>query len=86
VAEKGRLGQDLEVQERRGRLKGDRPELLSAMEQNRRIDIQDRNGKDQSSGQAAHPPEDFLSGRGRPPANGMIAEIDGLHERLEVLG
>ena len=54
VAEKGRLGQDLDVEERRRRLKRDGRQLLEPMEPARRVDVVAA-GRRRSSAAASQP-------------------------------
>jgi hypothetical protein len=47
VAEERRLGEDLDIQERRGRLQGDRRQLLEPMQPTGGVDVEERDGEDQ---------------------------------------
>jgi hypothetical protein len=51
VAEEGRLGEDLEVQERRRRLEGDRGQLVEPVQAARGVDIPQWDGEHQALGQ-----------------------------------
>jgi hypothetical protein len=85
VTEEGRLGEDLEVQERRRRLEGDGRQLLEAVQAARRVDVAQRDGEHQPPGHRREPTPQALPALDRPAADDMIAVIDGLEERLQML-
>jgi hypothetical protein len=84
VAEEGRLGEDVEVQERRGRLKGNRGQLLEPVQAAGRVDVAQGDGEHQLPGQRFQPSFAALPARGWPAPDHVIAVIDGLQERIQM--
>jgi hypothetical protein len=84
MAEERRLGEDLDVQERGGRLQGDRQQLLATMEPARGVDVEQRHGEDQPARQHGQPAPACLPTAGRPAADDMVAVVDRLQERFQV--
>jgi hypothetical protein len=86
VAQERGLGQDLDVQERRGGLEGDRRQLLAPVELAWRVDVEDRDREDHPAREAADPPDNPAREPQYPPARDVVAEIDRREQRLEVRG
>jgi hypothetical protein len=84
VAQEGRLGEDLDVQERRGRLEGDRRQLLPPMEPAGRVDVEQGDGEDQPPRQSEKPAFPPLTASGRPTAEDMVAVVDDFEQRFQV--
>jgi hypothetical protein len=84
VAEEGRLGKDLEVHERRRRLKGNRRQLLEPVQVAGRVDVAQGDGEDQSPGQRSQPSFVRVPASDWPAPHDVIAMIDGLQERLQM--
>jgi hypothetical protein len=76
LAEERRLGEDLDVEERRGRLEGDGRELLAAVEPARRVDVVDRHREDDPPGEPAEPSSQPHESPIPTPADDMIAMVD----------
>jgi hypothetical protein len=84
VPEEGRLGQELEVQERRRRLEGDGRQLLQPVQAAGGVDIAQRDREHQPPGQRCQPSPATIPAPGGPTADDVIAVVDGLQERLQV--
>jgi hypothetical protein len=84
VAEEGGLGEDLDVQERRRRLEGDGGQFVEPVQAAGRMDVPQRDGEDQSPEHRRQPSPEPRQVAGRPPADDMIAGVDGLQERRQV--
>ena len=81
VAQEGRLGQDLDVEEIRRRLPRDRLQLLpGVMQAARRVDVDDRDRKED----AKRPSQHAIDQARRSLAIGVVAVVDRLQERFEV--
>jgi hypothetical protein len=84
VAEEGCLRQDLDIKERRSRLERDGLELLAAMKAAGRVDILDRDRKDQPPGE----PDDPAHQSGEPAilagTEHMVAAVDRIEQGIEV--
>ena len=79
VAEEGRLGKDLEVQEATSRLRAGSPPASRPVQLAGRMDVAQRDGEDQPPGQAAPATAGALSApTGRPPADDVVAVVDRL--------
>jgi hypothetical protein len=86
VAEERGLGQDLDVEELADRLERDRLELLEPVQPAGRVDVDDRHGEQEPPEQPAGPPPDPRGERGPARADDVVAQVDRLEERVEVLG
>jgi hypothetical protein len=86
LAEERRLGQDLDIQERRGRLQRDGLQLLAPMEPARRVDVVDRHREDHPPGEPAEPAPEAHGRPVLPPADDVIAMIDRVQQRIEMGG
>jgi hypothetical protein len=76
LAQEGRLGQELDVEERRLRLQRDRRQLFAAMEPVRGVDVADRDGEDQLPGEPAEPAAELRGSFHPPPADDVVAPVD----------
>jgi hypothetical protein len=76
VAEEGRLGQDLDVEELRDRLERDPRELIEAVEPAGRVNVDDGHGEEDFPGEPARPAPGTLDQRTRAPADGVVALVD----------
>jgi hypothetical protein len=84
VSEERRLRQDFGVEERGARLKRDGQQLLQPMEPARRVDVVQRNGEDHSPHQSGQPACRGGTARRGAPADGVVALVDGLQQRIQV--
>jgi hypothetical protein len=84
VAEERRLGEDLDVRERRTRLERDRPEFFGPVELAGGIHVEDRDREDDAAGEAREPAADFREGGGRPPAVHVVGLVDRLEQPFEM--
>jgi hypothetical protein len=84
LAEIGGLGQDLDVEERGGRLQRDRRQLVAAMEAARRVHVVHGHGEDQLPGEPAEPSAQPLQQAHPPRADDVVAVIDRLEQGIEV--
>ena len=84
VPEEGRLGQDLQVQERRGRLQRDRLQRLQTVKPARRVDIEQRDGEHQAPRHRGEPSLPDLAGTGGTMSHDMVGVVDCLEERFQV--
>jgi hypothetical protein len=86
LAEEGGLGQDLNVEEGRGRLQGDRLQLLAAMEPGRRVDVLDRHGEDPLPGEPSEPAPEPTERPLLARADDVVAMIDRRQQGIEMGG
>jgi len=84
VAEERRLGEDLDVHERRTRLERDRAELLGPVELEGGIHVEDRDREHDPAEQARQPAADFTERGGRPPPIDVVGLVDRREQLLEV--
>ena len=84
VTEKGRLGKDLGVDKSGRRLQGNGRQLVEAMEPARRMNVLERNSKDQASRQRAQDAEPASAAPPRTAADHVIALVNCFQERCEV--
>ncbi len=68
----------------RGRLEGDRGQLVEPVQLAGRMDVPQRHGEDQPPAHGRQPRPNSFPGPGRPPADDVIAVVDGLQQRLQV--
>jgi hypothetical protein len=85
VTKEGRLGEDLDFQERRPRLKRYRGKLVQAVQPARRMDVEKRHGENQAPCQPAREPRPVSPAPLAPATNHMITLVDRFEERLEML-
>jgi hypothetical protein len=85
VPEKGCLCQDLSVEERRPRLERNRRQFLDPMQTARGMDVVQRNGEDQSPENPGQPANRPAAARFRAPAHDVVARVDRLEERQQVI-
>lgn len=86
MAEERGLGQELDVEEGRGRAERDGSELLAAVDLAGRVDIEHRDREDQFARQAADPAEDPPRESQGPPARDVVGEVDRREQRCEMCG
>jgi hypothetical protein len=84
VAEEGRLGQDLDVEERGVRLERNRRQLLAPMEPARGVQVGNRHREEKSSGRTGDPARQARSVAPIAAADHVVALIDRLQERLQM--
>jgi hypothetical protein len=86
MAQEGRLGQDLDVEEGRNRLERDRCQLLAPVQPAGGVDVVDRDREDEPPGEPADPAADLREPSYPPPADDVVAMVDRLQERLDMFG
>ncbi|HMB07908.1 MAG TPA: hypothetical protein VKP69_29780 [Isosphaeraceae bacterium] len=85
VAEEGRLGQDLDVEEGRDRLERDRRQLLAPMQPEGGVDVVDRGREDEPPGELADPAADSREPSRPPPADDVVAMADRPQEGIDMV-
>jgi len=85
MPQEGGFGQDLQIDDRRPRLKWDGRQLLGPMEPAGRIQVQDGDGENQPPPEGSNPSSGGLDAAHPPPANGVVAVINRLQEGIEML-
>jgi hypothetical protein len=84
VAEEGRLGEDLDIQERRRGLECDRCQLVESMQPAGGVDVAQRDGEHQAPRPRRQPSPAALPAPGRPSADDVIAVVNRLQERIQM--
>ena len=84
VAQERRLGQQLHVEEGGPRLERDRPQRLEPVDRGGRVGVFDRHGEQQPPGPGAQPPRQARRAGCGAAAEGVVAAVDLLEERVEV--
>jgi hypothetical protein len=84
VAEEGRLGEDLDVEEVGRRLERDRRQLVEPVQAAGRVDVEDRHGEDQPPRQAGDAAEQAGDQPGAAAADDVVAMVERRQERPEV--
>ena len=85
VAKKGRLGQDLGVDERRARLKRNGRELVEPMEPARRMNVAQGDREDQAPHHQAREAGPICPSAVLPPSDHMVALVDRFQKWFEML-
>jgi hypothetical protein len=81
LAQKGRLGEDFDVDEGRLRLQGDRLQGRAAVDPAGRVNVQDRHAEDPALRSCLQPATGTRDPRRRTPADDVIGLIDRVQKR-----
>jgi hypothetical protein len=84
MSEKRRLRQDFDIQERGGRLKDDRGELLATVKPTGRHDVANRNSEDKPADDGGKPSANLFPDSHRPAADRVVTGVDRLEQRFEM--
>jgi hypothetical protein len=84
VAEEGRLGEDLDVEEVGRRLERDRRQLVEPVQAAGRVDVDDRHGEDETPRQARDLPSQSGERPDAAAADDVVAVVERLQEGPEV--
>jgi len=84
LTEKGGLGEDLGVEERRCRLERNDRQFFEPMEPAWRMDVEQRDGEHQTSRPSAQPAPSIFPTARRPPADNVVSVVDGFQQRIKV--
>jgi hypothetical protein len=84
VTEERRLGEDLDVHERRTRLERDRAELFGPVNLARGVHVEDRNREHKASDQARQPAAGLYQRFRRSPAEDVVGVVDRFQQSLEM--
>jgi hypothetical protein len=86
VAEEGRLGEDLDVEERRRGLQRDRRQRLASMEPAGGMDVAERDREEQPPGKLADPSPETGGERVLAIPDGVVATFDRVEQGVEMPG
>jgi hypothetical protein len=86
VPEKGGLGEDFDVEELGPRLQRYGRQFFEPMEAARRMHVDHRHSKDEPPARRAQPARDPRPDGDVPPAQDVVAMIDCLKKRVQVIG
>jgi hypothetical protein len=78
VAEEGRLGEDLDVEEVGRRLEGDRRQFVEPVQPAGRVDVDDRHGEDETPRQAGDLPSQSGERADAAAADNVVAVVERL--------